>query len=221
MNSRTIFAIILVLLGVGFLIEELQIAQFSDILGTWWPTLIIGIGLYKIATDKHAIFFGIVIFLIGALLQALKLDIIHGSFWGYFWPLILIIAGIWLVTGRMRKGKRDVYDTNQINDFVIFGAKEERFNCDDFQGGSATALFGAIEIDLTDCKMKSYAELELTAVFGGIELRVPEEWQVQTNGMPFLGGMDNHTRKKIDGNDVRPLLNVRYTAAFGGVEVKN
>ena len=45
-------------------------------------------------------FFGIVLIILGVLLLFGELGIIHGSFWGYFWPVLVIAVGIRLVVGE-------------------------------------------------------------------------------------------------------------------------
>jgi hypothetical protein len=42
-------------------------------------------------------FVGILLLLIGVLMLLSHLNIIHGSFWGYAWPAIIIALGLSLV----------------------------------------------------------------------------------------------------------------------------
>ena len=51
-------------------------------------------------------FFGAVVLLIGIILLLDKLGIITGSFWGYFWPILLIMAGLAIIFGRRRMRNR-------------------------------------------------------------------------------------------------------------------
>jgi hypothetical protein len=53
---------------------------------------------------------------------------------------------------------------------------------------------------------------------GGVEVRVPEDWTVETRGMAVLGGFEDKTRRPLD--DRRKLV-VTGLAVLGGVEVKN
>ena len=57
------------------------------------------------------------------------------------------------------------------------------------------------------------------AFWGGIEIRVPEDWEVQVKGTAILGGYGDETRT-IEG-DGRKVLVVTGTAIMGGVEIKN
>ncbi len=211
MNARSVFGILLIILGLGLLLG-----------GEWWPLLIVAFGLYKISTDKNSITFGIAVFLAGLLLLALNLGILPGGFWDYAWPLILILIGISLLSNRFIYGKNQQITENELNHFVVFGGSKEIVNTDDFQGGSVTAVFGGTEIDLRHSDIISEnVYLEITAVFGGIDLIVPQNWKLEVKGTPILGGMDNKTHYSGGDNEIRPVLQIRYTAVFGGIDVKN
>jgi len=55
-------------------------------------------------------------------------------------------------------------------------------------------------------------------MWGGIEIKVPEDWVVVNFGTAILGGFENKTRP-LPGASKR--LVVTGTAIMGGVEVKN
>jgi hypothetical protein len=52
---------------------------------------------------EEIMFFGIALIVLGVLLLLSQLGIIHGSFWSYFWPVLVIAVGIRLVVGDKRK----------------------------------------------------------------------------------------------------------------------
>jgi predicted membrane protein len=95
----------------------------------------------------------------------------------------------------------------------------------DFQGGQITAVFGGVEIDLTDANMQAdEATLDINAIFGGIEIRLPETWQVAFRGTPIFGGISDKTRirRSTDPSDPRrKVLILSGAVIFGGVEIKN
>lgn len=47
-------------------------------------------------------FFGIVLVIIGALLLLNEIGIIHWSFWGYLWPVLIVAVGMRLILGDKR-----------------------------------------------------------------------------------------------------------------------
>jgi predicted membrane protein len=90
----------------------------------------------------------------------------------------------------------------------------------DFKGGQATAVMGGCEIDLRHASMPESraAVLDTFAFWGGIEIRVPDDWEVVSQGSAALGGFVNNARS-LPGSKRR--LVVTGLAIMGGVEVKN
>jgi hypothetical protein len=56
-------------------------------------------------------------------------------------------------------------------------------------------------------------------VFGGIELRVPEDWLVETRVRAVFGGVENRARVPESENAKRLL--VRGNVVFGALDVSN
>jgi len=77
---------------------------------------------------------------------------------------------------------------------------------------------GGVELDLTDATMtQSPAVIEAFAMWGGIEISVPETWEVTGEVVPFMGGFE--IKVAPVGAPQRRLI-VRGTAIMGGIEVK-
>ncbi len=108
-----------------------------------------------------------------------------------------------------------------LEELVFFSGRDRRFAGHGFRGGTVTAIFGGYNLDLRQAELPpGTVELQATAVFGGVEIRVPESWNVQADGAALLGSIENKTRPPIE--EAAPVrLVVRGTALFGGVEIKN
>ena len=68
------------------------------------------------------------------------------------------------------------------------------------------------------------AVLEVSCIFGGVELRVPETWYVHSRSLPVFGGFEDKTRQpKVDppAGTKRKTLIVTGVVVFGGVEIGN
>jgi hypothetical protein len=46
---------------------------------------------------------GLLIILIGALILLRNLGVIQGGFWSWFWPLALILIGVYIILKRPKK----------------------------------------------------------------------------------------------------------------------
>ena len=84
------------------------------------------------------------------------------------------------------------------------------------------AIFGGIELDLRGATTTlEELEIEANAVFGGIELIVPDTWDITVRGSGVLGGYVDKTHRVPTTIGVkRPHLTIRGGAVFGGVTVK-
>jgi hypothetical protein len=104
--------------------------------------------------------------------------------------------------------------------FALLGGVHRISRTVDFRGGSASAALGGCDIDLREARMieGATAVLDTLAIMGGIEVRVPDDWSVETRGMAILGGFEDKTRRPLDD---RKKLVITGLAVMGGVEVKN
>lgn len=86
-----------------------------------------------------------------------------------------------------------------------------------FRGGSMLAWYGGIDVDLTEAQLAPDAHLRLNALLGGISIRIPPGWRVESSAKALLGGIDVRTRD-ADGPDA-PTLTVDGFAAMGGIAI--
>lgn len=107
-----------------------------------------------------------------------------------------------------------------LSAMAILGSVERRNNCQDFRGGSATAVMGRCEIDLRAAAITAPHEpvLEIFAMWGGIEVRVPPDWTVVSQVDPILGGYDDATQPPKQESK---RFVIRGSVIMGGIEVTN
>jgi hypothetical protein len=142
------------------------------------------------------------------------------------WPLVLIGIGLMLLFQRSRAGLpaddqgRVVEGT--LNESAVFGGGKRNIATHDFKGGTISAVFGGFEIDLRKAQMAgNCATLQIDAVFGGVELKIPETWSVEVAGTGVFGGWSDSTVQPHPDNPGYKRLIVKGSAVFGGVEIKN
>jgi hypothetical protein len=89
-----------------------------------------------------------------------------------------------------------------------------------FSGGDVSAIMGGCELDLRQATAAAATlHLNVFALWGGIEIRVPEGWTVLNESVALLGGVEDTTRDH--GTPGSPRLVVRGMALMGGIEIKN
>ena len=233
-RGRLWSGLILVTLGVLFLLDQAGVIRFGEFLGTWWPSILILVGLQQIRSGwPPRRSGGVILVLLGVFFQISNLDLFPWWSAGRLWPLVLIALGLWLLTSRARRQKApaDVgtrSDNGEVVDaFAMFSGLERTCTSQQFRGGDASTIFGGIELDLRQAALAPGEQrLNLTAVFGGIAVRVPDTWQVVVEGSPLFGHIGDGRRtagtpatpQTAPGG---PSLHVHGTAIFGGIELKS
>lgn len=214
----------LLLLSVGALL----FAQNLDLIDArrywrYWPVLPLAIGVLKLLSpgSRGDRAFGVVLTVFGGAQLA--------KVFGYWSPgpadvvaLSLMAVGAFFVF-RGLFGRSDAPPGSDGGDtvsaFAVLSGFERSINSQAFRGGDLTAVMGGCEIDLRHASLRGPAVLEVFAMWGGIEVRVPEDWTVELRGLPVLAGFVDKTRPPALATDKR--LIVRGLAIMGGVEIKN
>ena len=86
-----------------------------------------------------------------------------------------------------------------------------------FTGGSMLAWYGGIDVDLREAELAPDARLSLYTLFGGIAIKTPPGWRVESDLNVFAGGVD--TRGSSHDDPDAPVLTLTGTALFGGIAV--
>ena len=107
-----------------------------------------------------------------------------------------------------------------VSAFAILGGVRRRCVSQDFRGGDLNAIMGGCELDLTQASISGGdAVIDAFAMWGGIDIRVPQDWTVVVEGTPILGAFVDKTVHAAA--PVRKVLVIRGAAIMGGVEIKN
>lgn len=227
-ENRAVIGLILILAGAFLLLRNTDIfPYFIERIVFSWQMLLIVIGLLITlgASNKTP---GLIVMSVGVffLIPAL-FPVIFGKY-NLFWPAVLIILGLTFITGGKRISSRLTAhktddSTGQYIDVVnIFGGGDRQIVTDNFRGGSVTSIFGGSKIDLTLSKLApGVSQLDITCVFGGTELIVPEDWNIILDITPVLGGFSDE-RKMISGliTDHSRKLVIKGVVVFGGGDIK-
>jgi len=225
MNARTVFALAMVLLGVGFLLDSFEYLEFSQAVSDWWPLLIILLGITHISRKNPPIFSGLLIIGVGVLLLADQLGYLQYGFWSAFWPLMIVIIGLSMLFPVRKyfdgKFQHQLHSDGDMNLPTLFSGQSKKVEDKNFKGGNISATFGAVELDLTESELAPEgAILNINATFGGLELSVPRHWKIVFSGTPVFGGFEDKTRQNPSDENTRTLT-INYNVIFGGIEVNN
>jgi len=238
-SSGLVIGLILTLIGVLFLLQNLGIL-YVDNLWQYWPLLLILFGLSRAATAygvSGRVWGGVLVFA-GVIFQLSNLGIIRGDPWTFIWAILLIGLGAAMLAARLngwhgppqwwgQQGQpftESSIKEGMIREVAIFGGGNKRIDAQDITGGQLEAVFGGIALDLRQAglaKDKERVVIEANAVFGGVDIRVPDTWNVTVRGSGVFGGYADKTVHPAEAANQKPKLIIAGGAVFGGVTVRN
>jgi len=103
---------------------------------------------------------------------------------------------------------------------AILGSVERRGQLAARASG-ALAVLGSVVIDLRDVSMPAgVSTLEVSAVFGSIEIIVPPNLAVESVGASILGSFEGIQRVPRDPDPELPVLRVQGRAILGSIEIR-
>ncbi|MCU1237862.1 MAG: putative transrane protein [Candidatus Solibacter sp.] len=224
-NPGIIPALAVIGVGVLFLLNNLNIFYLHDI-WRFWPVALIAVGLAKLVdsqsdSDRTA---GVVMTVVGAIFLTRNLGFLFVT-WNDLWPLILIGAGVLMLWNRFYTPSpvpAGASPEGQFSIHAFFGGAERKVTTDDFRGGTASATFGGVELNFRKASMRAdSAVVNVSAIFGGVEIKVPANWIVIAESSSVFGGFsDSSSHPDPDMPGVKRLY-IRGSAIFGGVDIKN
>jgi predicted membrane protein len=222
-QGRIFWGILLICLGVLFLLDQMDKLDFGDLVGRYWPVIFILIGISILLSNNFKnVGSGVFFILFGAFFLLIRLRIFDRAVWQYVWPLAIIGVGLWILfRPAWQTDKKKIPDmtADDLNISQVFSGSSRKIESQSFRGGKAEVVFGSAEIDLRGARLAGgQATLVLSAVFGGIEVKVPRDWEVVLEGSPVLGSIES--RKAAPDVPKTQTLHIKGSAVFGSIEVK-
>jgi predicted membrane protein len=209
--------------GVILLLDHLGIVQAGHFF-RFWPVILVAIGLHVMLDRGTTGCRGSV--LGGGLLATWGLLLILLNFgylsWPQIWPIALIAFGVILLWQSLRPGRLKYPAlTGKAGASTVFGSTQKMITDQDFQQLKLETVFGNIELDLLSAGIPGEEALvDVSVVFGSIEIRVPVNWKVDTLATAVFGSVENKTRPPLPTAPIK-TLKVRGDIVFGSVVIKN
>ncbi|KAF0194927.1 MAG: hypothetical protein FD166_3167 [Bacteroidetes bacterium] len=222
-----VVGVLVVTFGLLYMLHNMYVIDQQ----TWriifsWPMLLVALGVVNLAERKYS--WGLLLLAVGSAFLADRYYDLPFNLFTFFWPAIIIIIGIGLIFSntctkfRFRKNRPDFSNTDGdfIDETAVFGGSERAIHSTNFRGGKIVCVFGGSKIDLTQCQLApGRNEIEMTAIFGGTTLIVPNDWNIKVEVFNAFGGFTDKRRNlNVDYNKT---LVIRGAAIFGGGELKS
>ena len=201
--ENTVIGLILIIIGVIIGLNAFHITNIDLFFDGWWTLFIIVpcfFGLFK-DQDKTGNIIGLIV---GIYLLLYCQGLINFQFaWKLVVPVIFVLIGLKMIfkdTFNKKKPRQNIYD-NQL------------YTC-----GNYDVTFNGLILDLSKAYLNEKTNITISTLFGGVDLYLPDDVNIQIQSSNFLGGVDLHKRENKIENTKVIYLNAR--CIFGGINIK-
>jgi hypothetical protein len=211
---RLAWGALLLTAGVIFWLDRIDRLDAHDYI-EYWPVAVIIIGLAHLPQRR---WFGAAVWTgVGVLFLLRQIGIDTIALWRLIglWPLLISLGGLTLI----RQALRPKPPGTMFSGTAVMAGNVLHVGSQEFAGADLVAVMGGCDVDLSTVKTPHRdVEIHALAFWGGIDIRVPRGWRVESHVMEILGGFEDKT---APAGENAPRLIVRGSAIMGGIEVKN
>ena len=201
--ENTVIGLIFIIIGVIIGLNTFHITNIDLFFDGWWTLFIIipcFLGLFK-DQDKTGNIIGLIV---GIYLLLYCQGIISFQFaWKLVVPVIFVLIGLKMIfkdTFTKKKPHQNIYDGKLYTD------------------GNYDVTFNGLILDLSKAYLNEETTITISTLFGGVDLYLPDDVNIQIQSSNFLGGVDLHKRENKIENTKVIYLNAR--CIFGGINIK-
>lgn len=237
------FGLVVIALGIVWLLRNVGLVdvRLGELVRIYWPIVFIIWGIDTLVSTtsvgegegirRQSIFSaagipGLILVAVGVIIIGRNLGLYHidfSVFWRVFWPAVIILIGWSIIQGASGVGGTHWAVMSGIE------LKTKGWNLED---GNFIAIMGGVDLDLAAADIpQQEVTLNLTAVMGGITVKVPEGLAADCAGTAVLGGVNflgeegggivasrRMARPGAEGS--RKKVTIRARALMGGIDVK-
>lgn len=221
-KGNLIWGVILIVLGLIIGFNSLGIANINIFFDGWWTLFIIIPSLADIIKRPSKresyvwLAVGIVLLLCAQGILSFK---IIGKL---IFPAILVGIGLSILlkdkVGAKIKEKIKTLNEEGLEEYyATFSGQEINLKGEEFKGASLNAICGGIDLNLKEAQIQKDTLINITSVFGGVDIKVPSNVNVKVKSTSIFGGVDNKVKKYTEN---LPTIYVKAFCLFGGADIK-
>lgn len=223
--SNVFWGIALILVGIGYGGQTLNLWNFNIFFPGWWTLFIILPSLFSMFEQRLNIFntFGLIL---GILLLLDSIDIINNvSIYKLVFPLIIILIGFSLLFSKKNNFNKKKMNKNTINGNgkivkaygILSGQTIKPLN-QEFSGANTVSILGGVDIDLRMAIIKEDILITAVVILGGTDIFLPPNVNVVVSGIPVLGDIEN--RANLCPIENAPTVYIDAVCFLGGLDIK-
>ena len=221
--SNLLWGVLLVVVGVIFGLNALDITHIDVFFDGWWCLFIIVpcfIDLFK-EKNKTGNIIGLVIGC--SLFLACQDFITFEIIFKLAIPFIIVVFGVsLLIKGLFNNDVNKKIEVNNKGDvrevYATFSGEKLNYANEKVDNINLNAIFGGIDVDLKDAIIDGDIIINTTCIFGGIDIKnVSDDIDVKVVSTSIFGGVSN---KVSSDKKRRATLYINAVCVFGGVDIK-
>lgn len=234
-RHKNTWALLFVAVGALLLFRNLNFG-FLDYLFRW-EIILIAVSLAIGYSTRWKNNSWVIPFFVGAIF--LTSDVIWNNYRMAI-PLVFIGIGIyWYLGGVGYKCNTDQEDltptkaplAEPLNAFAtnaeyvtmtaIFAGLKRTVVSKNFRGGEIVSIFGGSEINFSNADFHGIVKLEAVNIFGGTKLFIPSDWDVRSEAVAILGGVEDKRAIRPEYVNPNKCLIIDGVVIMGGIEIRN
>lgn len=224
-TGKILWGVALIAIGGIFALNAFGITNIEIFFDGWWTLFIIVPCFIGIFSERektgNIIGLGIGVFLLLCCQNVLGFDML----WKLAIPAIIVIIGLKLILGAIfgdKATKMIVASRQNGNDVktgcATFSGQDINFDGEKFDGAELNAVFGGVKCDLRHAIIEKDCAITASAIFGGIDIYLPDNVNVKISSNSIFGGVSEEKHHPYVEGAVTVYINA--TCIFGGAEIK-
>ena len=221
-----IWGLAIIALGIIYGGNAIGLFNFDVFFDGWWTLFIIIPSTISLITERGRLF-SLAFLASGVILLLAAQDVFsYGVAWKAILAVALILFGVSILFKTLFHGKNDKEVEEKVKEMendktmdaqmAVFSGSDRVYNNETFSGSNVMAVFGGAELDLRNATFTKDAVIKAFALFGGIEIRVPEDVEIKTKSAFFFGGISDDRKNPSKG---KRTIYVDAAGGFGGISI--
>ena len=224
-----VWGVAIIALGIIFGGNALGLFNFDIFFEGWWTLFIIVPSLISLITEKDKLaslgFLAAGVILLLAAQNVFSYDVA----WKIILAVALVIAGLTIILKSVLHNKNDEEVAKKVKDLgdgktmdsqmAVFSGSDRVYKDEVFSGSNVMAVFGGVNLDLMNAKFEKDTVIKAFALFGGIDIIVPDDVKVKIRSGFVFGGFSDDRKNATEKG--KHTIYIDAAGGFGGVSIKD
>lgn len=223
-----IWGIAIIALGIIFGGNALGLFSLDIFFDGWWTLFIIVPSIVSLITDKDKIM-SLGFIAVGVILLLAAQDVFsYDVAWKVILAVFLVATGLSIIIKSLFHSKNDQEvakkvaeaekDTKSMDSqFAAFSGTDRIYKDEIFTGSNIAAIFGGAKLDLRHAKFDKDTIIKAFALFGGIDIIVPNDIKIKLKSGFIFGGFSDD--RKNPTNKSQYTIYIDAAGGFGGITI--